>query len=114
MHTLKKLALFFGCNIIGFHLLPLLYILSLKVGIIDLNNESFNTSEFFVSSAQALPDTDLLPVPVILFFPIITWAICALFSFAYFFVSKKWGRFFLLAPLILPFLHSLVLLLKFV
>jgi hypothetical protein len=113
MQTFKKLILFFGCNIIGFQLLPLIYVLSLKTGIIDLNDENLNTSEFFFGAMQATENSELLPVPVMLVFPLVTWAICALFSFAYFFVGKKWRRFFLLAPLILPALHSLIIMLKF-
>jgi hypothetical protein len=113
MKTFKKLALFFGCNIIGFHLLPLIYILSLKLGFIDLNDENLDTSQFFFGAMHAA-NSELLPVPIMLVFPLMTWVICALFSLAYFFVSKRWKRFFLLAPIIFPSLHSLVLMLKFV
>ncbi len=113
MQTLKKLILFFGCNIIGFTLPGMLYLFSISTGIIDLNAENFDTNGFFWGTTQTT-DTGVTPIPFMIALPSLTWAICALFSFSYFFVSKKWGRFFLLAPLVLPFLHSLVILLKFI
>ncbi|MCK5384269.1 MAG: hypothetical protein KAJ29_01740 [Alphaproteobacteria bacterium] len=112
MQTLKKLILFFGCNIIGFSLFPLLYVISIKTGIIDINAEDFDTSNFFLSTAE-ISGVGTIPVPIMLSFPTLTWIICALFSLSYFFVSKRWRRFFLLAPILLPFMHGFVIMLKY-
>lgn len=38
-----------------------------------------------------------------------TWIICALFSFAFFFLKSGWRHFFLLAPAVIPFLFGMVL-----
>ena len=113
MHTLKKLALFLGCNIVGFFLPALLYLFSLITRIIDLSAKDFDVSSFFLGTTETA-GSELLPIPLMLFFPTLTWIICAIFSFSYFFVSRKWKRFFLLMPLLLPFLHAFVLMLKFV
>ena len=112
MHTFKKIIFFLGSNIIGFSLLPILYVTSVVTGILDINGENFDTANFFLSTAEIV-GRDPMPVPIMLSFPSFTWAICALFSFAYFFVNKRWQRFFLLAPLVLPVTHALVILLQF-
>jgi len=107
MQTVKKLILFFTCNFLGFFLPSILYFTGLKTHFINLQAENFNIESFYVGTTQ-LHGTDPTPVPAMIFFPSMTWAVCALFSFAYFFVGEKWKRLFLLAPLVVPFLHSLV------
>lgn len=107
MKTLRKLILFFVFNLIGFITPALIYGASLKFNLIDIDAEDFDVQGFFSAVVEETP------VPVIISQPLITWLICALFSFAIFFVARKWRRIFLLAPIILPTLHSFVLLLKF-
>ncbi|MCK5375157.1 MAG: hypothetical protein KAJ40_07725 [Alphaproteobacteria bacterium] len=113
MPIFKKLALFFSCNIIGFFLPLILYPLCLKLRIINIEAEGFDTSGFFIGTTE-IPDVGMVPIPVTVYFPILTWVFCALFSFAYFFVSKKWQRIFLFAPLIMPLVQSLLILIRFI
>lgn len=113
MRTLKKLALFFGCNVIGFFLPPILYHFSLATRIIDINAENFDLSGFYLGATQ-ISNGDPIYQPVMVLLPILTWIICSLFSFSFFFVGKKWERFFLLAPLLLPVLQSLIIMLKYI
>lgn len=107
MNILKKLILFFGSNIIGFFLPTLLYYLTLKLRLVDFEAEGFDITGFYYDLSGDVP------LPTMIFIPIITWVICAIFSFAYFFVSKKWQRLFLIAPAILPLLHSIIILVQY-
>ena len=113
MQTFKKLVIFFFCNITGFFLPLILYVLSLKFGIIDINAEGFDVENFFVGVTE-VPNFGPIPAPGMIYFAHLTWALCALFSIAYFFVAKRWKRIFVLAPLLLPLLHSLIILLRFI
>ncbi len=108
MKTIKKLFLFFFCNWLGFTMPAIIYNLAtLKFNLIDFENESFDALSFYSNMSG---DT---PAPVMVFEPTVTWIICALFSFAIFFLKGKWRYVFMLAPIVMPTLHSLILLIKF-
>jgi hypothetical protein len=94
MKTYKRVLLFFLCNGIGYFTVLVFYVLSLK-HLVDLDAPDYNAAQF---------DFDLLTKQSL------TWLICALFSFAIFFVSKKWRLFFYLAPIVIPILSGLFLL----
>tara|TARA_R110001592_G_scaffold144484_2_gene367614 strand:- start:1436 stop:1735 length:300 start_codon:yes stop_codon:yes gene_type:complete len=97
MKTYKKLFLFFVCNALGFNIGPVIYVLSLK---------------FDWVNSQAIAEAGGNLESALIFGPSVTWLVCALFSFAIFFVRKSWRTIFLLAPIFVPLIHALVMLVK--
>lgn len=110
MKTLKNISLLFICNFVGFFLPTFLYLISLSTRIIDVQSEDFDAQKFFYGTTN-FGGTENIPVPYMVTMPQMTWVLCFLFSFSIFFVSKKWKRVFLLAPLLTPFLHSFLIML---
>jgi len=107
MKTFKKLFQFFIFNLIGFAAPSLVYWASMTFNLVDINADNFDTLSFY---STVVKDT---PIPIIISQPLITWIVCMLFSFSIFFVKRKWKIIFMLAPTILPTLHALFLLIKF-
>jgi len=96
MQTLIRVSLFFLCNVIGFNIGPLLYVVALKLNIVEITAENAASYEY-----------DLIQVNLL------TWAACAAFSFAYFFLSGHWRKAFLLAPIVVPLLYCLASIVKY-
>ena len=96
--TLKNILFFFLTNFIGFNIGPLIFVLIVKYNLIDSENADFSPLiyEHFMKT-------------VTLF-----WLICALFSFALFFMKGNWKIFFMLAPIIIPAFYSLSFLVKYI
>ncbi len=98
MKIYLKILIFFICNIIGFFTGSFLYAMAQIYKFIDIENSGFS-----ITSMQY----DMGTIMII-------WLVCAIFSFASFFLSKKWGVFFLSAPIIAPFITSLMLLSNYI
>lgn len=92
MRVLISVVLFFLCNLIGSLIGPLLYVLSVKYELVAAN-EGLDQTIFF-------NDIVLLVS--------LTWLVCALFSFATFFLSGIWRVVFYLAPIVIPLIVGLV------
>ncbi len=107
MKTFKTLFQFFIFNFIGFSAPPLVYLIAIKFNIIDISAEDFDTLGFYNKVANDIP------IPIIISQPLITWIACMVFSFSIFFVKGKWKMVFMLAPAIVPALHSLFILIRF-
>lgn len=79
-------------NVLGFFSVGICYAFGTATGLIDINASGFDTVAFqkwFFTGT------------------ILTWAICAIFSVAYFFTSGKMQRVFLWAPAVVPFFYGL-------
>lgn len=94
MKIYLKLLVFFLCNTIGFFIGSFLYAMAQIYKFIDIENSGF-------SLASMQYDMGVI---------MIIWLACAIFSFASFFLSKKWKIFFLSMPIAMPFITSLILL----
>ncbi len=93
MNSYLKVFYFFLCNAIGFSVGPFLYVMYLKYDMLDIESATFNALE-----AQY----DLITLPIFMWLP------CVLFSFAIFFLAGYWRVFFLFAPIIAPFVTSVI------
>lgn len=97
MLTLKNLALFLICNLIGAFIGPTLYAITLTQQLIDIEA---------VGLTQAILGYDILIIQL-------NWLVCALFSISVFFLSGTWKKFFLFAPIFIPFVLTVITLLKY-
>lgn len=93
MKTLTPVLLFLLSNIIGYMLVVILYAVAPIYGFINIETTDF-----------------LLNKEIDMGIVLVMWLICAIFSFASFFLSRKWKIFFLSAPIIVPLICSLKLL----
>lgn len=83
-----KILLFLIFNLAGFFATSLLFVISLKLGVITADNiDQFSPSIFLGAS--------------------LTWLTCALYSVAYFFIKGKMKFFFLSAPLVFPLSYGI-------
>ena len=91
--TYLTVFLFFLCNAIGFTVGPLVFVLANKYKLIDIHAPDINT---------AMLQYDMITAPIFMWLP------CALFSFAVFFLTGIWRKFFFLAPIAAPLIYSLI------
>lgn len=89
IHNVIKIALFLIVNTAGFYTVPVVYVLATKFGLMP------HISDEHLSSAQML----LFTVG-----PLI-WPFIAVVSVGYFFASKEWRPWLLLAPIYVPALY---------
>lgn len=92
MKTIIPILLFFAANFIGYALIIMSFAIAPIRGFVDIENTNFLLNQ----------ETDMLVV-------IFMWLACAVFSFASFFKTGKWKIFFLSAPIIVPFIFSIIL-----
>ena len=97
--TVINLILFLVFNVIGFTVGPLLFVLSLQLGIFD--------PEIAQTDAQSLQYA-LITTPSFIWLP------CAVFSFAFFFLTSRWRRFFLMMPVVAPLIYSVTQIISFI
>ncbi|MGQ0527905.1 MAG: hypothetical protein ACT4OY_07775 [Alphaproteobacteria bacterium] len=92
MTRFQKIALFVLINALGFLSPSFCYYIGITTGAIAPSSPDFDISTFRLW-----------------FFPGITmtWAVCALFSLAFFFIRDNGRWLFLLAPLVIPVLYGL-------
>ena len=92
MITPQKIIYFILANAVGFFSVPLCYFLARSHGAIIPTDPELNIDAFknwFLAGTM------------------MTWVVCAIFSIAYFFISGKMGKLFLLAPAIAPIAYGL-------
>lgn len=92
MKTIIPVLLFFAANFIGFTLISVSFAVARIYEFVDTENTNFLLNQ----------ETDML---VVMFM----WIACAVFSFTSFFKTGKWKIFFLSAPIIVPFIFSIIL-----
>jgi hypothetical protein len=92
MITTQKLIYFILANAIGFFSVPLCYYIGLSTGALSPSDPNLDINAF---RTWFLGGTML------------TWMVCCLFSFAYFFFAGKMRLVFLLAPAIAPVAYGL-------
>jgi len=86
-------ALFFLCNITGFFTGSFMYAVAQIYRFINIEETGFSIANMQYDMGVVL----------------MMWAACAVFSFASFFLSRKWKIVFLAAPVIAPLISSLIL-----
>lgn len=93
MNNVIKIALFLIVNAAGFYTVPVVYVLATKFGLMP------HIADENLASAQML------------FFNIgpFIWPAMALVSIGYFFASKEWQPWLLLAPIYVPALYVIAL-----
>jgi len=89
MNVILKLVLFLSSNLLGMWMHAITFWIVMTMGLRDFNADP-SLLQFY--SLQVIG----------------TWAICALFSFSFFFLKSKMRYFFLLAPTIIPFFFGLI------
>jgi len=87
MDSVKRVLLFLLCNLTGLAIVVGTFYAILLYDVIDPQSLDL--------SAEAI-QTLFIGVPMMI------WVACAIFSFAIFFVSKKWRPFFYIAPMVAP------------
>ncbi len=93
MKTYIAVLLFFVCNTVGFFTGSFVYAVALKF--IDIEKSGFGLASMQYEMG----------------FVLVIWLVCALFSFTSFFLSSlKWKMAFLLFPIIMPLLTSIIFL----
>lgn len=93
MNIFLKVLIFFLINAIGYYVGPTLYaLLVLKMGVIDYSNPTIDLAQF----EQTYFIRTLL-----------SWGVCAVFSFVSFFLKSSLRFAFLLAPIFIPVVISL-------
>ncbi len=97
MKIYLTILIFFLCNTIGFFTGSFLYAMAQIYKFIDIEKSGFS-----ITSMQY--DMGII---------LMVWLACAIFSFASFFLSKKWKIVFLSAPIIAPFITSIALLINY-
>ncbi len=91
-----SIFIFFICNFIGLTIVPALYAIAPIYKFINIESDFSANMQYDIS------------------YSMIAWLACALFSFASFFLSRKWKVLFLLAPIVMPFIFSIALLSKYI
>lgn len=90
--TFINLFLFVLCNAVGFTVAPLIFVLSINFGFLDLENST----------------TDLQTIQhTLIVMPTLMWLPCAVFSIAFFVLKNPWRTFFLIMPIIAPLIFVL-------
>jgi len=92
MPSFSKIVIFVLVNAIGFSSIFILYPLGLVTGIISPDDPAFDALAFqrwFLTGTM------------------MTWVVCALFSFSYFFLKGIAKRIFLWAPVVVPMTYGL-------
>lgn len=94
--NLTKIALFLIVNAAGFFTMPTVYVLATKFGVMPDTNEYAETAH-------------------LLFFRIgsFIWPVCALASIGYFFAGKEARPWLLLAPIYVPALYTIGIIVYF-
>ena len=87
MNSVKRVLLFLLCNLTGLAIVSGTFYAILLYDVIDPQSISISAD-----------DIQRLFIGV----PMMMWAVCALFSFSIFFVSKRWRPFFYIAPIATP------------
>ena len=95
MKTSITVLLFLLCNIIGFFTGSFIYAIAQIYKFIDIENSGFTLASMKYEMG----------------FVLMVWLACAIFSFVSFFLSSlKWKMAFLLFPIIIPLLSSIMFL----
>lgn len=89
--TFKKIALFVFANILGFSVPTLLFLGGVTLNLFPADDPQ----------AAAVVQNELFHGSII------TWMVCAVFSVSYFFLKGRAGLMFLWAPVVLPLLYGL-------
>lgn len=97
MNTFKNLALFLIFNLVGAFTAPSLYAIALTQKLVDIQESGLT---------QGILGYDILIIQL-------NWLACALFSFSVFFLKGTWKKIFLLAPIIIPFILTVITLIKY-
>lgn len=95
MNHLSKILAFLIVNAAGFMSVPLCFIVVTKLGLLKMPSENL---ELYSFKTQFMHGTYM------------TWLVCAIFSFAYFFLKGKERLLFLWAPLAVPVSYGLYVL----
>ncbi|MGH1455972.1 MAG: hypothetical protein ACRBDI_04260 [Alphaproteobacteria bacterium] len=97
--TLLKVSTFFAVNAIGFSMSTAIVLAASALNLIDLSTPDFNIEQFKHD---------------IFFKHSMTWMICAIFSFSFFFLKGIWRNILLFAPIAIPLIYSLMNLAKYI
>lgn len=92
MNLVLKFIAFLICNAVGFFSTAICFAIGIYTGLISPDDATFDMASFerwFMTGVM------------------VTWAICAVFSLAYFFIQGKMRFVFLLAPALVPLAYGL-------
>ncbi len=91
----SRIILLVAANAAGFFATGFCYYLGVRIGKLDINHPDFNAALLHHNFTMGMT----------------TWAVCAVFSFAFLFLKGKEKYFFLLAPVVFPLAYGLSVLL---
>ncbi len=91
-----NIFIFFLCNFIGITVIATIYAIALIYKFVDIEASNF-----------------ILNIRHDMGYSMMAWAACSIFSFSSFFLSQKWKIFFLISPIIIPFIFSVILLSRY-
>ncbi len=96
--TVLKVLLFFSVNALGFYISPLMVIFVSATDLVDMSNPDFNAVLFQHD---------------VFFKHYMTWMVCALFSFSFFFLKGMWRYIMLGAPVAIPLIYTTMNMMKY-
>jgi hypothetical protein len=96
--TLLKVLAFFAMNAIGFSMSAILVVIVTALNLLDTSAADFNFNQFKHD---------------IFFKNSVTWMVCAIFSFSFFFLKGIWRYIMLLAPAVIPFIYTTMNMVKY-
>ena len=96
--TLINVALFFLINALGFSMSTAIVLFVTTFNFVDLTAAELNVEQFKYD---------------IFYKHSVTWMVCALFSFSFFFLKGMWRYIMLLAPVVIPFIYTTMNMVKY-